>query len=290
VASFEVTIPKSEYTFRGSIGAYDAESGREVWRLYTTPADASAGAGVGVWSTPAVDVARGVLYVGSGNTYAEPTAPLADSILAIEYATGRLVWSTQFTAPDVFSAGHPVGKDADVGASPNLWRSRRRALVGAGDKAGVYHALDRDTGAVVWETPLTPGSLFGGEIGSAALVDGRLVVVSNVGNPGTNFPTGVAKVFALDPDSGAILWEAEDFSGRIFAPVGAVHGVAFVGTDDGLFAALDVRTGARLWMHEAPARTGCGPSIVDGRVLWGYGFTLFDGPGAGGVISFALAR
>jgi hypothetical protein len=33
-----------------------------------------------------------------------------------------------------------------------------------------------------------------------------------------------------------------------------------------------------------------GPSIVDGRVLWGYGFTLFSGPGDGGVISFALGQ
>jgi len=27
---------------------------------------------------------------------------------------------------------------------------------------------------------------------------------------------------------------------------------------------------------------------VNGRVLWGYGFTLFSGPGDGGVISFVL--
>jgi len=288
VASFEVTIPKADYTFRGSIGAYDAATGAERWRLYTTPDDPTAGAGVGIWSTPAVDRQRELLYVGSGNTYAPPTAPLADSILAIHYKTGQLVWSRQFTYPDVFSAGNPQGKDADVGASPNLWRSRGRALVGAGDKAGVYHALDRDSGALVWETRLTPGSFFGGEIGSGAFVDGKLIVVSNVGDPATNAPTNVAEVFALDPASGAILWQAEDFPGHIFAPVGAVKGIAFVGTDGGRLAALDTRTGAKLWSHDAPARTGCGPSIVDGRVLWGYGFTLFSGPGDGGVISFAL--
>jgi polyvinyl alcohol dehydrogenase (cytochrome) len=282
VASFEVTIPKSEYTFRGTIGAYDAESGTERWRLYTTPGDVTAGAGVGVWSTPAVDRKRGRLYVGTGNTYAEPTAPLADSILAVDYRTGAVAWSRQFTYPDVFSAGHPIGKDADVGASPNLWRVKGRALVGAGDKAGVYHALDRDTGDVVWETNLTPGSLFGGEIGSAALVDGRLVVSSNA-------PGNVAKVFALDPTSGAIAWET-DFPGRMFAPVGAVRGVAFVGTDASTMAALDTRTGKTLWSFTAPARTGCGPSIVGGRVLWGYGFTLFSGPGDGGVVSFALGN
>jgi polyvinyl alcohol dehydrogenase (cytochrome) len=282
VASFEVTIPKEEYTFRGSIGAYDAETGDEVWRFYATPNDETSGAGVGIWSTPAIDRKRGMLYVGSGNTYAEPTAPLADAILAIDYRTGELAWATQFTYPDVFSAGHPIGKDADVGASPNLWRSKGRALVGAGDKAGVYHALDRDSGAIVWETELTPGGLFGGEIGSAAFVDKKLIAVSN--DP----PAGTARVFALHPDTGAILWEAEPFAGRIFAPVSAVRGVAFVGTDAGVMAALDTRTGETLWSHTAPAQTACGPSIVAGRVLWGFGFTLFAGPGPGGVIAFEL--
>jgi polyvinyl alcohol dehydrogenase (cytochrome) len=284
VASFEVTIPAADYTFRGTIGAYDAETGAEIWRFYATPGDAENGAGVGIWSTPAVDRKRGLLYVGSGNTYEQPTAALADSILAIDYRTGQLAWSTQFTYPDVFSAGHPEGKDADVGASPNLWRSKGRALVGAGDKAGVYYALDRDTGQIVWQTPLTPGGLFGGEIGSAALVDGKLITVSNHG------AEGVARIFALDPDTGGVLWEADPFPGRIFAPVGAVRGVAFVGTDAGTLAALDTRTGDLLWRHTAPARTGCGPSIVDGRVLWGYGFTLFSGPGAGGVLSFVVGQ
>jgi polyvinyl alcohol dehydrogenase (cytochrome) len=288
-ASAEVAIPRSEYTFRGTIGAYDAKTGKEKWRFYTTPNDTSSGAGVGIWSTPAVDRERGMLYVGSGNTYDAPTGPLADSILAIDYKTGKLKWSTQFTYPDVFSAGNPGGKDADVGASPNLWTAKGRALVGAGDKGGVYHALDRDTGKVVWEATLTPGSFFGGEIGSAALVDGRLIAVSNVGNPQTNAPTNVAKVFALDPASGKSRWTT-DFPGKIFGPVGAVRGVAFVGTDSGVLAALDTRNGATLWRTNAPDKTGCGPSIVDGRVLWGYGFNLFMGPGQGGVISFEVGK
>jgi polyvinyl alcohol dehydrogenase (cytochrome) len=286
VASAEVAIPRSEYTFRGSIGAYDVATGAERWRLYTTAGDATSGPGVGIWSTPAVDTDRGLLYVGSGNAYAEPTGPLADSILAIEYATGTLKWSRQFTNPDVFSAGNPTGKDADVGASPNLWTSDGRDLVGAGDKAGVFHALDRDSGEVVWETQLTPGSFFGGEIGSGAFVDGKLIVVSNIGDPATNAPTDATKVFALEPASGEILWESEPMDGMIFAPVGAVPGVAFVGTSTGRLLALDTRDGTELWSFQAPDKTGCGPSIVDGAVLWGYGYTLFAGPGEGGVISF----
>ena len=246
-------------------------------------------AGAGIWSTPAIDQERGLLFVGTGQTLEEPTAPLADSILAIRYRTGKLAWSRQFTYPDVFSNGHPVGKDADVGASPNLWTSNGRDLVGAGDKGGTFHALDRDTGKVVWETALTPGSFLGGQIGSSAFVDGRLVATSIVGDPDTHSPTDTTKVFSLDPATGHIAWMRQ-VPGKVFGPVSAVPGVAFVGTDRGTMLALDTRNGKTLWSHDAPNQTACGPSIVDGRLLWGYGFVLFGGPGQGGVISFSVPQ
>ena len=55
-----------------------------------------------------------------------------------------------------------------------------------------------------------------------------------------------------------------------------------------MLAALNTGTGKRLWTFAAPDKTSCGPSVVDGRVLWGYGFMLFGGPGKGGVISFTI--
>ena len=288
-AGFENIVKKERYTFRGSIAAYDVTTGKPRWKLYTTRNTAQDGPGAGIWSTPAVDVRRGLLYVGTGQSLAPKTGALADSLLAIDYRTGTLKWSKQFTYPDVFSAGHPGGKDADVGASPNLWTSNGRDLVGAGDKGGTFHALDRDTGDVVWTTRLTPGSAFGGEIGSAAFVDGKLIATSNVGDPATNAPTDVTKVFGLDPATGHIEWTARPFPGKVFAPVSAVPGVAFIGTDRGTLAALDSDSGRRIWTFRAPAKTACGPSIVDGRVLWGYGFILFGPSGPGGVISFSVA-
>jgi polyvinyl alcohol dehydrogenase (cytochrome) len=258
-----------------------------VWRFVTTPDDETAGAGAGIWSTPAIDEERGLLYVGTGQTLEEPTAPLADSILALHYETGELAWSRQFTYPDVFSNGFPVGKDADVGASPNLWTSDGEDLVGAGDKGGTFHALDRDTGKVVWETKLTPGSFLGGQIGSSAFVDEKLVATSIIGDPETNSPTDATKVFALDPASGEIAWTKE-LPGKVFAPVSAVPGVAFIGTDRAKMVAVDTDTGDTLWSHDAPNQTASGASIVDGRLLWGYGFVLFGGPGPGGVISFSV--
>jgi polyvinyl alcohol dehydrogenase (cytochrome) len=285
VASGEVTFPQEDYTFTGSIGAYDAETGEEAWWFETTPGDETAGAGVGIWSTPAVDTERGVVYVGTGNTYEEPSAPLADSLLAIDYRTGELLWSTAFTSPDVFSAGSPGGPDADVGAAPMLWSVGDQDLVGVGDKAGDFHALDRDTGGVVWETSLTAGSSFGGVNGSSAFVDGMLIVSSNVGDPATNAPLNTVTVSALDASTGEVLW-ATEYDGMVFAPVSTVPGLAFVATTTGVLLALDSGTGDELWRAEAPNAVGGGPSIQDGNVLWGYGYALFEGPGEGGLISF----
>jgi polyvinyl alcohol dehydrogenase (cytochrome) len=285
-ASFENIVNEKHYSFRGSIAAYDVTTGQQRWKFYTTPNNSGSGAGVGVWSTPAVDTKRGLLFVGTGQNLSPPTGPLADSLLAIDYRTGKLRWSRQFTYPDVFSAAHPHGKDADVGASPNLWTANGRALVGAGDKGGTFHALDRDTGKVVWTTQLAPGGAFGGDIGSAAFVDGKIIATSNVGDPATNATTNVSKVFALDAATGHIDWTAKPYPGKVFAPVSAVPGLAFVATDQGTMAALAVTTGHELWRYHAPARSASGPSIVDGRVLWGYGFILFGPAGAGGVISF----
>ncbi len=287
VASGEVTFPQEDYTFIGTIGAWDAETGEELWRLDMTPGDETGGAGVGIWSTPAVDTERELLYVGTGNTYEEPTAPLSDSLIALDVATGEIAWSRQFTNPDVFSAGNPSGTDADIGAAPNLWSVGEQDLVGAGDKAGVYHALDRDTGEVVWETELTPGSYFGGVNGSSAFVDGSLIVSSNVGDAETNAPGNTAKVFALDAATGEIAWQVE-LEGMIFAPISTVPGVAFVATTNGLMLALDAATGDELWRHEAPNSVGAGPAVIDGRVLWGYGYALFEGVGDGGLIAWSL--
>jgi polyvinyl alcohol dehydrogenase (cytochrome) len=287
-AQFEEVVGHAPFTFKGSIGAFDVSTGRMIWNFFTTPNDATSGAGEGIWSTPAVDTHLGLLYVGDGQNLNPPSGPLADSILAIHLATGKLAWSHQFNHPDVFSTADYSGKDADVGASPNLWTSHGRPMVGVGSKNGTYYAFDRATGKLLWETFLTHGSTFGGVLGSSAVVDGKIIATSNVGDPTSNATTNVSKVFALDPATGHILWSG-DLDGNVFAPISAAPGVAFVGTDAGTMSALDTSDGRVLWSFKAPDKVGGGPSIVDGWLLWGYGFTLFKGPGKGGIISFSIS-
>ncbi len=286
-ASGELMVPVADYSFRGVVRAFDASTGKMVWERFTTPDDpAAGGAGVGVWSTASLDPARRLLFVGTGNTYEPPAAPLSDSIVALRYETGEVAWSRQFTYPDVWSTGNKGGVDGDVGAGPNLWERGGRAFVGAGDKRGVYHALDRETGAVVWETKLTDGSLLGGVIGTSAVGEGRIYVGSNIGDPVSNGPTGNAKVIALDLGDGHLLWEVT-LAGAIYAPVTATPGLVYAATTGGTMVVLDAASGRQLWSHTAPDQVGSGPSVVDGTVYWGYGFSLFGtGGGNGGVIAF----
>jgi polyvinyl alcohol dehydrogenase (cytochrome) len=287
-AQFEEVAGKPPDTFQGSIGAWDTRTGKLAWNFVTTPNNATSGAGEGVWSTPAVDPQLGLLYVGTGQNISQPTGRLADSLLAIRISKGKLAWWSQFTTPDVFGVGDYTGKDADVGASPNLWSCHGRDLVGVGQKSGVYHALDAKTGKNVWNTKLTPGSTFGGVLGSAAFLDNRLIVSSNVGDAATNAPTNRSMVVALDPGNGRRLW-SKAFPGNIFAPVTGVRGLAFIATDAGRYYALSTTSGAQEWTYAPPSQVGGGASIVGGYVIWGYGFTLFKGPGQGGVVCFSVS-
>src|SRR4051812_27344421 len=130
-------------TARGSVLAIDGATGTIRWRTYTVPEGRD---GAAVWSTPAIDTATGRLYVGTGNNYHEPTTDTGDAMLALDAGTGRILSHFQATAGDSFSGGdNPLGgPDHDFGASPNLFTAADgRALVGEGQKSGVYWALDR---------------------------------------------------------------------------------------------------------------------------------------------------
>jgi polyvinyl alcohol dehydrogenase (cytochrome) len=288
VASGELMVPVENYSFRGLLVAYDLATGKEAWRVWFTPDDpATGGAGVGIWSTPAIDAKRGVAYVGSGNTYEHPQAPLSDSVVAINVTDGSVRWSRQFTSPDVWSTGYSQGVDADVGAGPNLWTtSEGRDLVGAGDKQGTYYALDRDSGEIVWDAKLTPGSALGGVIGTAAVNDNKVVVASNVGN-GANGPTGVTRVFALNRDTGVVMWTTE-LTGSTFASVTLTDDVALVGTTGAEYYALRTGDGSIAWSAAVPDQVGSGPSVVGDTIYWGYGYVLFGSGTTGGLYALGL--
>jgi polyvinyl alcohol dehydrogenase (cytochrome) len=294
-------------TFRGSVIALNAATGRLLWKTYTVPAGYSGGA---VWgSTPAIDPADHMLYVTTGNNYSVPPgvctgptqtgcAPTAaddhfDSVLGLDLKSGAVRWSMPTMTSDVFTevcGGKPnadCGGDFDFGSGPNLIRlPSGRLLVGAGQKNGVYWALDPRTGAVVWHTLVGPGSSFGGMLWGSA-TDGRHVYVGVSDAIGTSYQitgadgqtsTIVGGSWAeLDAATGKIVWQTADPQGA--ADLGYVtlaNGVLYAGssadTGNDMYA-LNAATGAVLWSFAGGGSVAGGAAVVQGRVFWAAGYT-----------------
>ena len=285
VASAEESMMRGKaYTFRGSVSALDLATGAVRWQFYTTNLDAMSGPGVGVWSTAAVDPALKLLYIGTGNAYAAPAGPLTDSLLAIRYDTGMLEWSHQFTSNDVFSLyTGGGGPDSDVGSSPNLFSAGGKDLVGVGVKNGIYYALDRKTGTVVWQHQVSMGSELGGIMGAAAVANGVIFVAGNQGI------MGAATVMALNATDGTMLWSFNAPRG-VYAGLAHGGGVVYLSTTGGGLIGLDAATGQQLWMDMLPNGAAAGASIGDSLLFapWGFYFTLLNGtePGMGGLIAY----
>jgi len=307
VASGELGEAKEDYTFRGSIVALAQDDGEELWRVYVTEDDETSGAGVSVWSSAAVDQERELMFIGTGNTYEPPASPMSDSVVAVNYRTGVREWARQFTENDVYTILQPPpqGPDADIGAAPNLFRIGGRPVVGVGDKGGVYAALDRDTGDVVWATTLGPGSHLGGVMNAAAYNAGRIFVVQNYWPGGFNTedvffpefedPDNTSEVISLNARTGAVLWRTPVASPTVGGGLLYSNGLVFTGHTLGLLRAYDADSGDVLWEDQVGATLASGQVISDGRLFVTHGFSFLGitggAPGAeGGLRVYELAQ
>jgi glucose dehydrogenase len=95
-------------TFRGSVEAIDARTGRILWKAYTVSRGYTGGA---VWgSQPVIDRKRGLLYVGVGNNYSSPPGVCTDFQQQGVRRPHRMTTSMSSSASTYASArsvGHP---------------------------------------------------------------------------------------------------------------------------------------------------------------------------------------
>ncbi|MCA9710287.1 MAG: PQQ-binding-like beta-propeller repeat protein [Myxococcales bacterium] len=293
VASIELATVQRDYTFRGAVVALDPATGDELWRFYTTTDDAEAGAGVSVWSSAAYDEARGLVYIGSGNTYEAPASSLSDALLAIDVLDGSLRWSRQFTEDDVYTifGEPPQGPDADVGASPNLFMAGDREVVGVGDKAGVYSVLDRDDGETVWAVMLTPGAHLGGVMTTAAVDDDTIYVASNTWTDELDWgdPRNTASIFALDAETGDVRWE-QPVAHPVFGALTVAGGLVYHGGIEGTVHVRAAEDGTELWTDQPGGDIGGGFAVAGGHLVVGHGFWFFAEPAqpSGGLVVYGL--
>ena len=290
VASWEETRSSDpQYpccTFRGSVAALRIRDGKQLWRTYMTAPPQETGknaegvprfgpSGAGVWSTPTLDAKRGLLYVTTGDNYSQPATGTSDAVMALELASGRMVWSKQITAADVFngtcrSEPEKCGPDFDFGSSAILTTAPDgRELLLAGQKSGIVFALDpAKKGAIVWQTRVGIGGTNGGvQWGMAS--DGTEVFasVSDVVRTSPKNPLDTRR-FVVNPAKGGGLtalriadgsqaWHVTPAPCAEDAPSGcspsqpgavtAIPGVVFATSVDGHLRAHSAEDGRVLW-------------------------------------------
>lgn len=308
-------------TFRGSVTALSADTGAVLWKTYTVakpkPRGRTSGgqqlygpSGGGIWSSPTIDVKRGVLYVGTGNGYSDPPQPGTDAIVAMDLKTGAVRWTKQVLKGDDWAIGcaphnpdNPacpmdLGPDYDFSGSPVLVHIKDthggRDLLIAPQKSGLVFAFDPDNrGEILWKTRFGHGSGLGGQWGIAVEGDRFFVGTADLKTP---TPGGMHAIANAD---GKILWARPPqprlclkipgqscSAGQGSAPTAIPGAVLSAGLDGGL-RAYSTRTGAILWLFDTnrdfktvngvAARGGGmdhGGAVIAGRMLFvnsGYG-------------------
>ncbi len=163
---------------RGYVSAYDAETGRQMWRFYVVPGkpgskDGAAsdeameraaktwtgewwkfGGGGNVWNSMTFDPELNRLYLGTGNAFPSNwkiRSPgggdnlYTASVVAVDADTGRYVWHYQTTPGDAWD--YDSATDMTL-ATLKIQERPRRVLLHAA-KNGFFYVIDRDNGRLI---------------------------------------------------------------------------------------------------------------------------------------------
>jgi alcohol dehydrogenase (cytochrome c) len=155
-------VAGAEFSHRGLLEAYDAKTGKHLWRTYTIPAKGEPGSetwegdsaltgGGSSWVTGTYDAELDLVYWGIGNPSPwNPRARKGDNlytncVIAIRPSTGKIVWHFQTTPHDPFDYD---GVQTPVIATVNVGGSPRKIIIQA-NRSGFLYALDAKDGKLI---------------------------------------------------------------------------------------------------------------------------------------------
>jgi PQQ-dependent dehydrogenase (methanol/ethanol family) len=183
-----VGVTLAECALTGFIDAFDAATGKKLWRFWTIPqmddparatwaGNSAEFGGSPTWMTGTYDVETDTLFWTTGNplptydgTVREGDNLYTCSVLALDPSNGKLKWHFQFTPHDTH--------DWDANQTPVLinanFRGGWRRLLIQANRNGFYYVLDRQTGQFLF------GKSFANQTWAAGLdANGRPIVKPN---------------------------------------------------------------------------------------------------------------
>lgn len=165
----------AELGVRGYVGAYDAQTGKQLWRFYTVPGNPAdgfeddtqkmaaetwngeywaAGGGGTVWDSMAYDPELDLLYIGVGNgspwnqRIRSPEGGdnlFLSSIVALKPETGEYVWHYQTTPAETWdytATQHMILADLEI-------EGAMRKVIMQAPKNGFFYVIDRSNGEFI---------------------------------------------------------------------------------------------------------------------------------------------
>jgi quinohemoprotein ethanol dehydrogenase len=255
----------AEFGVRGYVSAYDAQTGKMLWRFYTVPGDPSQpfeapileqaaetwqgewwklGGGGTVWDSMAYDPDLDLLYIGTGNgspwnqQHRSPGGGdnlFLSAIVALKPDTGDYVWHYQSTPGETWdftATQHIVLADLTIDGQP------RKVLMQA-PKNGFFYVLDRSNGQLISAKPFVP-------VNWASEID--LKTGRPVENPLARFMNPKQPALVSPGPYGAHNWHPMSFSpqtGLVYLPAQEIpmaylHDSKFAGRPIGFNIGIDV--------------------------------------------------
>lgn len=303
----------------GFLVTLDPETGDTVWEFQVVEegfwGNPEVNSGGGLWYPPAIDTETGVTFWGTGNP-----APFAgtlefpngssrpgpnlytNSILAFDHASGEMLWYNQVKPHDLF--------DLDFQSSPILTTAEidgeeRDIVIGAG-KLGRIIAFDRETGDILWNTPVgihqnddldelpmdEPVEVYPGIQGGIetpmAYADG-VVYAATINMSATHTATGwdaetpgeatsrtsatmrhdegTSEAVAVDVNTGDILWSTE-LEQVNYGGMTIVNDLVFTALFDGTVLALSREDGSIVWEYQVPGGIIAWPAVAGDTIIY----------------------
>ncbi|MBL8207649.1 MAG: PQQ-dependent dehydrogenase, methanol/ethanol family [Blastocatellia bacterium] len=268
-----VGVAGGEHGIRGFLDAYDAKTGKRLWRFNSTPGPGEFGndtwkgdtwklGGGATWLTGSYDPELDTVYWTFGNPGPDMDAEIRKgdnlftcSVVALDPNTGQRKWHYQFTPND----DHDWDANQDLILADRVWQGQPRKLLMQANRNGFFYVLDRTNGKLLQATPFVKQTWNAGfeangrpkfAPNSGATLEGNVVYPSLVG--GTNWqapsfdPTS-NQLFLVFAESGNRYIRAETpyepgkgyWGGRTLPVEGGYAGIR----------ALDTTTGERKWEH-----------------------------------------